>query len=132
MIISVVNLGKLLTLKLAAGSLTLHFRISTSKEKQAGGEKSGWKGMGGVVFVRWNYEYMKRKLIDQKMTSNFSLYYRCFSVFCHVSNVWIISTVRGTEHGKTHIQACAEIEGLGKLIPFQSFFLTCALAVTVS
>lgn len=132
MIISVVNLGKLLTLKLAAGSLTLHFRISTNKEKQAGGEKSGWKGMDGVVFVRGNDEYMKRKLIDQKMTSNFSLYYRCFSVFCHVSNIWIISTVRDTEHGKTHIRACAEVEGLGKLIPFQSLFLTCALAVTVS
>lgn len=48
MIISVVNLGKLLTSKLAAGSLTLNFRISTSKEGQAGGEKSGWKEMGGV------------------------------------------------------------------------------------
>lgn len=74
MIISVVNLGKLLTSKLAAGSLTLNFRISTSKEGQAGGEKSGWKEMGGVWLVGGNYEYIKRKLIDQKITSNFSLH----------------------------------------------------------
>lgn len=74
MIISVVNLGKLLTSKLAAGSLTLNFRISTSKGGQAGGEKSGWKEKGGVGLVGGNYECRKSKLVDQKMTSNFSLY----------------------------------------------------------
>jgi len=41
MIVSVVNLGKLLTSKLAEGSVVLNFRISTSKEGEAGGEKRG-------------------------------------------------------------------------------------------
>lgn len=74
MIISVVNLGKLLTSKLAEISLTLNFRIFASQEGETRGEKSGWKEMGGVGLVGRNYDCIKRKLIDQKMTSNFSSY----------------------------------------------------------
>lgn len=56
-IISVVSLGKLLTSKLAAGSLTLNFKITTSKEGQAMGEKSGWREMSGLGLVGGNYDY---------------------------------------------------------------------------
>lgn len=74
MIISIINLGKLLTSKPAAGSLTLNFRISARKEGQVRGDKSGWKEMVGVELAGGNVECIKRKLIDQKITSNFSLY----------------------------------------------------------